>query len=304
METLFKYTDPTGYQTASAPGAVSWLGGGGGWGESGMGFGSNVNWNYFANMNLYTNWQGKQVTYMDTPVNLDPGADDKDVITISGEGTGYLLAGIISRSISISDLYNANSITIGVTYPDPWSSVIINGEHVGENIISIPIGHGVKAGSEAGGGINWGGVANASVMLVGGAAEMAVAGGLEYFSAGIATPLSGAIMFDGSARVVANMQRFYLYLNGNTKLADAYPTNLGGLAGKGIDMAFGISVDRVGYGQAIGSWGNDLGSFSMMGGNGLTLFDFYESPSLETGFKYGFSMFSYPYSWYNDKPTK
>ncbi len=34
MNNPLKYTDPTGYQTAAAPGAVSWLGGGGGWGES------------------------------------------------------------------------------------------------------------------------------------------------------------------------------------------------------------------------------------------------------------------------------
>ncbi len=47
MNNPLKYTDPTGYQTVSAPGAVSWLGGGGGWGESGRGFGGNVNWDYF-----------------------------------------------------------------------------------------------------------------------------------------------------------------------------------------------------------------------------------------------------------------
>ncbi len=35
MNNPLKCTGPTGYQTASAPGAVSWLGGGGGWGESG-----------------------------------------------------------------------------------------------------------------------------------------------------------------------------------------------------------------------------------------------------------------------------
>lgn len=47
MEILLKYTDPTGYQTEAAPGAISWLGGGGGWGERGMDFGGSVNWDYF-----------------------------------------------------------------------------------------------------------------------------------------------------------------------------------------------------------------------------------------------------------------
>ena len=155
-----------------------------------------------------------------------------------------------------------------------------------------------------GGGIDWSGVVNATISMAGGAAEMAVAGGIEYFSIGLATPASGALMLDGSARVFANMQRLYYYLNGNPAFGNAYPTSLGGIVGKGLDMAFGVPADKIGFGQAIGSWGNEIVSFSMVGGNGLALFDFYESPSLETGIKYGLSFINYPYSLYFDKPTK
>ena len=74
MNNPLKYTDPTGYQTAPAPGAVSWLGGGGGWGESGLGFGGNVNWDcfvpntsyykYYGNYDYYTyNWSTESYEY-------------------------------------------------------------------------------------------------------------------------------------------------------------------------------------------------------------------------------------------------
>ena len=313
MNNPLKYTDPTGYQTAPAPGAVSWLGGDGGWGESGRGFGGNVNWDYFANMNLYTNWQGKQVGFMDTPINLDPGQDAG--ITYTGEEAKNMFIRMFSPGIQThiyvffgkiyvvisdgppGDIYGSEEK--GFYASDPSKTAVSTGE------ASVTGKPGKRRVSTVGGGkIDWGGVANATISMAGGAAEIAVAGGIEYFSIGLATPASGALMLDGSARVFANMQRLYFYLNGNPALGNAYPTSLGGIVGKGVDMAFGVPADKIGFGQAIGSWGNDLSSFIVMGGTGNALYDLIISPSPQSMSNYLFTVGVYPYSMYYDKPNK
>ena len=148
------------------------------------------------------------------------------------------------------------------------------------------------------------GAVNAIVGLIGGVAEMAVGGAAEYFSAGTSSTASVSLMVDGFARTVANAQRLFMYCNGNAQTANAYPTSIGAIAGKSIDMAFGVSFCNVGFGQAIGGWGNDLTSFVVMGGNGGALLMLQKSPSLETGLNYGYSLFSYPYSMYYNKPSK
>ena len=86
-----KYTDPSGYQTAPAPGASNWLGGGGGMGESGTDFSENVNWNYFDDQNYYTNWKGVSVAYNDDPpVDLNQEAISEMLIK-DAYGDGYML---------------------------------------------------------------------------------------------------------------------------------------------------------------------------------------------------------------------
>ena len=111
-------------------------------------------------------------------------------------------------------------------------------------------------------------------------------------------------MVDGGVRTVANIQRLFQYFNGNARLANAFPTSLGGLTGKVVDMAFGTSIYNVGFVQAIGGWGNDLTSFVLMGGTGIALFDLIKTPSPSTMLNYTFTVGSYPYSMYYDKPTK
>jgi hypothetical protein len=164
--------------------------------------------------------------------------------------------------------------------------------------------HWVAVNDANSGRIDWKGVTNATILLAGGIAEMAIGGASEYFSVGVSSSVSIPLIVDGGVRTATNAQRLWQYLNGNTQLANAYPTSIGSLAGKGIDMTFGVSPYSVGYGQAIGSWGNDLISFSATGGNGAALLNLQKSPSLETGLNYGFSLFSYPYSMYNNTPKK
>ena len=152
--------------------------------------------------------------------------------------------------------------------------------------------------------IDWKGVTNATIGLVGGMAEMTVGGAATYFSAGTTTAISGPLMVDGGVRTVANAQRLWHYFNGKPQLAKAYPTSLGALAGKGIDMAFGTSIYDVGFGQAVGGWGNDLTSFVVMGGNGAAISNLVNTPSPSSMLNYIFSVGSYPYSMYYNAPTK
>lgn len=133
---------------------------------------------------------------------------------------------------------------------------------------------------------------------------MAIGGASEYFSGGAATPLSVPLMMDGGSRFLLNAQRLFMYANGQSPAANVFPTSGGALIGKLGDMAFGVNSNSLGLGQAIGGWANDLSSFVITGGNASSLSTFLESPSLSTGLNYGFSMFSYPYSMYNDIPTK
>ncbi len=317
---IFRYTDPTGYQTASAPGAVSWLGGGGGWGESGGWGNVGPHWSHYmpnvfidpvyayydADGNYHTGTyfgKGEEV--------ISPDEESSDGITYNGDkaqrmfalAQAYIASGF---QVNIYKLFGKTYFVLSPGTPGMLMGDETTGYTFTNRYAAVFTGEGNVFGKRkaGGGGIDWSGVANATISMAGGAAEMAFAGGIEYFSIGLATPASGALMLDGSARVFANMQRFYFYLNGNPALGNAYPTSLGGIVGKGVDMAFGVPADKIGYGQAIGSWGNEIVSFSMVGGNGLAIFDFYESPSLETGIKYGLSFINYPYSLYFDKPTK
>jgi len=64
----------------------------------------------------------------------------------------------------------------------------------------------------------------------------------------------------------------------------------------GINIAVGISVYYVGFGLAIGVWGNNLTSFVMLGGNGTAISNLVDAPSPSSMLNYFFSMGSYPYS--------
>jgi hypothetical protein len=152
--------------------------------------------------------------------------------------------------------------------------------------------------------IDWKGVTNATILLVGGVAEMAIGGATEYFSAGISSSVSIPLIVDGGVRTATNAQRLWQYLNGNTLLANAYPTSIGSLAGKGIDMAFGKSAYSVGYGQAIGSSGNDLISFAATGGTGRALVNIQITQNADAYLNYLFTYLSYPYSLYHNQPNK
>lgn len=107
--------------------------------------------------------------------------------------------------------------------------------------------------------------------MAGGVAEMAIGGAVEFFSVGTSTPLTVPLMIDGATRTVANAQRLYMYFKGNSSTADAYPTSLGALVGKGLDLIDGVPMDQIGPGQAYYGLVNDITAFAVTGGSGYAL---------------------------------
>jgi hypothetical protein len=150
------------------------------------------------------------------------------------------------------------------------------------------------------GSIDWGGVTNATLLMAGGVAEMVAGGVVEFFSAGISTPLTVPMMVDGAGRTVANAQRLAMYLKGNSKLADAYPTNLGAAIGKFGDLASGVCMDQVGNYQAISGTVNDFTSFVATGGSGFALKRALMNPTPGNFANYGYVFWNYNHSMYGN----
>lgn len=145
------------------------------------------------------------------------------------------------------------------------------------------------------GSIDWGGVTNATLLMAGGVAEMVDGGAIEFFSAGTFTPLTVPLMIVGATRMVANTQRLRMYLKGNNRLADAYPTNIGGVVGKTFDLIDGVPMDQIGMGQALYSLGNDLTSFAATGGTAYALQNLVMYPSYGNAGHYAITWASYVY---------
>jgi hypothetical protein len=171
--------------------------------------------------------------------------------------------------------------------------------------VAIDPGHPKQVvNTQSEGGVDWKGITNAGIGIIGGVAEMAAGGLTEYFSGGTSSVFSVFLIVDGFGRTILSANQLGNYLMGNDKYASSAPTSIIGTGGKLVDWSFGVPVNNVGWGQAIGSWGNDLISFVVTGGNGSALLLLQKTPTLENGLNYGFSMFNYPYSMYNNKPSK
>jgi len=104
------------------------------------------------------------------------------------------------------------------------------------------------------------GILDASIGVVGGLGEMGTGAGGEVFTGGLST----ALIIDGAGRVFTNGARLIAYATDNTKIGDALPSNLGGMAGKLMD---GGRFDKVGVMQTSLSVANDLAVIISPAGN-------------------------------------
>ncbi len=182
------------------------------------------------------------------------------------------------------------TFVVGKIANDQWQTSQYNGKDLifypGQYTVDKN-GNAVLQWEEESKGINWHGVAGASLGIVGGAAEWVAGGVSEWLSGGAATPLTIPLFTDGGVRIGANATRLFGYFTGHDEMAEAMPTSIGATVGKGIDMASGKSFYEYGVGQAIGGSTNDLASFIITGGSGQPLADFMENQTITNGFFYG-----------------
>ncbi|HTB99874.1 MAG TPA: RHS repeat-associated core domain-containing protein, partial [Ferruginibacter sp.] len=141
---------------------------------------------------------------------------------------------------------------------------------------------------------------DASVGIIGGATEFAVAGGLDWLSGGLATPLTMGLMIDGATRVGLNGTKLLTYASGNKLAGNAIPVNIGGVVGKGADLLSGQSIYSYGKGQMIGAATNDVISFITTGGSGPELLDNLADPSVVNSAMYANALGGYIYGLYGD----
>ena len=151
-----------------------------------------------------------------------------------------------------------------------------------------------------GGGFGGGGIANATLGVLGGIAEVVLAGGADILSDFFATSSIEPIVADGLVRITSNGARLISYISGNNKRGNAIPGNTGAWFGKGIDMVSGKSFYDYGYGQAFGGATNDIFSFIATGGTAEPLSDLVDSPSLGNGGLYFLSTGGYTQSLFFD----
>ena len=85
--------------------------------------------------------------------------------------------------------------------------------------------------------LDWGGVADASLGIVGGIFEVALGVAGEVFTSGVST----ALIVDGAYRIGTNSIRLGAYLTDNERVGNALPNNIGSTVGKFYD---GINGSR------------------------------------------------------------
>ena len=158
----------------------------------------------------------------------------------------------------------------------------------------------MPSGSASGGEIDWAGVTNASLNILGGVGEMIVGGAGEYFSAGTATPVCVPLIIDGGVRVASNSAQLVAYFTGHNAAGNSIAGNTGAWIGKGIDMASGKSFYDYGLGQGVGRATNDFLSFIVTGGTAGTMSNMLSNPTLGNGVWYMSAYGGYTNLLYND----
>lgn len=134
--------------------------------------------------------------------------------------------------------------------------------------------------------VDWAGVTNSSLNVLGGVGELMLGGAGEYLSVGLATPVCIPLIADGGFRTATNFTRLVGYLTLNDRFANAMPGNIGATIGKGIDMASGKSFYDYGFGQGFGGVTNDFVSFIVTGGTAGSINNMVGNPSLMNGMWY------------------
>ena len=113
----------------------------------------------------------------------------------------------------------------------------------------------------------WGGIADASLGIVGGGLEVAAGVFGEVLTGGLST----IAIADGVGRIGMNTMRLAAYSTGNSSVGKALPSNLGGMAGKIYDGAIlNKGFFESGPAQNVLGVSNDAAAFIFGGGSNMS----------------------------------
>ncbi|WP_026714000.1 RHS repeat-associated core domain-containing protein [Flavobacterium daejeonense] len=152
----------------------------------------------------------------------------------------------------------------------------------------------VKGDNSSTNNVNWQGVADSSIGIVGGTAEIILGVAGEAFTGGLST----ALIIDGGYRIGANSLRLISYVSGNNDIGNSLPSNIGGTIGKITDGMNGGSFIQVGKWQNRLGIANDISSFILSGGNGSAMYGLMSTQGAVKG-SHLYSIFSNYYSVWN-----
>ena len=111
-------------------------------------------------------------------------------------------------------------------------------------------------------------MADASLGIIGGGLEVLVG----VFGEGITGGVSTIAIFDGWGRIGINTMRLAAFSNGNTPVAKALPSNLGGLTGKIYDIGIlNKNFSETGPAQNTLGISNDAATFIIGGGSNISV---------------------------------
>jgi len=198
---------------------------------------------------------------------------------------------ILNNSISnyVSTLKTIGGVTTQIAFgfkKNVSFTLTVDAEEAYLTLGTPIIGRAQSGGAGWVSSVDWAGVANAFLNVLGGVGEIILGGAVEYFSASIATSVCVPLIVDGGYRTATNFSRFVGYLTLNDRFANAMPGNIGATIGKGIDMLSGVPIDGYGYGQGIGGATNDFVSFIVTGGTAVSISNMISNPSLMNGVWY------------------
>ena len=122
--------------------------------------------------------------------------------------------------------------------------------------------------AQGSGDTDWGGIADASLGIIGGALEVTAGVFGEVLTGGVST----LACVDGVGRIGMNSIRLAAILTGNSAVGKALPSNLGGMAGKIYDGAIlNKGFFEIGPAQNVLGVSNDAAAFIIGGGTNMNV---------------------------------
>jgi RHS repeat-associated protein len=206
-------------------------------------------------------------------------------------GVNYFMDPINSSIVISGNSYGGNTYELASTSNDSgvYDTRQALSTKEGEAVLNSMTGAANQGGYW--GSLDWKGIGDATIGILGGVGEIATASAAEIGSEGLSTAVSLPLAIDGWGRVGTNVNRLAAYFGGNKTLGNALPSNIGGFVGKTVDIFSGGDPYSKGKGQAILGGTNDLLLILSPWGNAGAWQSVLETPNLLNSVSLGVSYY-------------